>query len=73
MIVAPYRPCLSLRSSLHHDQSLFRLRACRTLFVENCGYDTFLSESFVPWGTIVECDLQQMLYLMLEDYELVRT
>jgi hypothetical protein len=56
VVIGPYRPFLSLRSRLHHDQSLFRLRARRTLFVGHCGYDTLLSESFVPWGTVVECD-----------------
>jgi len=73
VIIGPYRPFLSLKSRLHPDQSLFRLRARRTLLVEHCRYDTFLSESFVPWGTVVDCDWPQMLYLMLEDYELVRT
>ena len=55
-IIGPYRPFLSLKSRLHPDQSLFRLRARRTLLVEHCRYDTFLSESFVPWGTVVDCD-----------------
>jgi len=67
VITGPCRSFLSLRSRLHHDQSLFRLRVRRTLFVERCGHDTFLSASFVPWSTVVECGWPQMLYLMLED------